>query len=743
MRSKRNSADVLQGPDFSIERQGKYTHFETHRSTEEFQAMQRRAVASKPELLRGIKVAADELAALINKYSSFDLVAQLWLANGLFNGETYVESDSHQRPYCIEYAALVELKSEAPRLKFPIVVDGKDVVRAQELIEGIYRDAAWRDMAQGIDPAKPGPPSPLETATFFGARRKMMVGPSAYWQHWKDVLEGLFARPIIRDSVEKALGLSFGDVLSLSTEISEGMAAQVIERLRAVHQEREQITRDLELYMSTGVYSGKEDGKIVLDRLRSLRSKDRKRRLKHMLMQWAFVALVDQLSFTAVSLSERTGIATATIERFLEIFETRLGTTSPGFLLPTASHALECRPIVNLGDKYFCPVPHRLLWAIKPSLEGVLRRSASWETYQHARHDLLISETVSMFRQMLPGLVAETSVLYPIGVGLEAELDALMLFDRYIFVVEGKGGSRNRTHKEAGVLARIGELVGDPAKQALRAKAYLRGNACPVLRRADGTAFEIGDTSSSEIVPISISLDSLDVFTSELNEVKEIAGLPEAVWAICLTDLRVISEIVSRPSEFTHYLRWRLEVAQRTDVLGDRDELNWLAVYLKDGPKIPKAAEGDDFLIFRSYTDAFDAYFLHKQGDRTKAEKRPSQEIPDGVRWLLDSIEGSGLTRFTEAAEFILDFPLEQRQELDRAMNRIGLPSVAKASVPCATIECDGRAIVLLSSAEDSREPKATAHRVKKQTLLLSFDPSTGCSVRAWKIIGRSEQVVV
>ena len=130
--------------------------------------MQRRAVASKPQLLRGIKVAAAELAAVINKYSSFDLVAQLWLANGLFNGETYVESDSHHGTYCIEYAALLELKSEAYRLKFPIVVDGKDVVRAQELIEGIYRDAAWLEMAQGIDPAKPGPPSPLETATFLG-----------------------------------------------------------------------------------------------------------------------------------------------------------------------------------------------------------------------------------------------------------------------------------------------------------------------------------------------------------------------------------------------------------------------------------------------------------------------------------------------------------------------------------------------------------------------------------------------
>ena len=635
------------------------------------------------------------------------------------------------------------MKNEAYRLKFPIVVDGEDVARAQELIEGIYRDAGWLDMARRIDPANPAPPTPLETATFFGARRKMMVGPPAYWQHWKEVLEGLFAAPIIRDSVETALGLSLGDILEISTAVSEGMAAQVIERLRAVHQERERITRDLEVYMSTGIHSGSDDAKVVLDRLRGMRSKDRKRRLRDMLMQWAFVALADQLSFTAESLSERTGIARATVTRYLEIFETHLGATPPGFLLPPTSHALERRPIVNLGDKYFCPVPHRLLWAIKPSLEDLLRKGASWEAYQHARHDLLISETVSMFRRILPGSAVETSLYYPIGVGLEAEVDALVLFDRYIFVIEGKGGSRNRTQKEAGVQARIDELVGNAAKQALRAKAYLRGNSRPTLRRAYGTTFDVGDTASAEIVPISISLDSLDVFTSELHEVIEIVGLSEPVWAVCLTDLRVISEIVSRPSEFTHYLRWRLAVAQRTDVLGDRDEINWLAVYLKDGPKIPEAPKGEDFLIFQSYTDAFDAYFLHKQGDRTKVEKRPSQEIPDGVRWLLDALERSGLLGFTEAAEFILDFPPEQRRKLDRAMTKIGPQSTKRSPVPCVTIEYDDRAIVLLSSAGGPPEPKMVEHWTKKQTLVLSVDPQSDWSVLAWKIIRRNQQVDV
>jgi hypothetical protein len=143
MKPKHKQPEKHNGPGFSFALENGSIRFGSNLSPEESLEMQRRLAAGKPELLRGIRKSADELAQLIDKYSSFALVARLWLANGLFNGETYVESESHQRPYCIEYAALIELKNKDYRLKRPIEVQGSDVVRAQKLVEGIFRDSAW------------------------------------------------------------------------------------------------------------------------------------------------------------------------------------------------------------------------------------------------------------------------------------------------------------------------------------------------------------------------------------------------------------------------------------------------------------------------------------------------------------------------------------------------------------------------------------------------------------------------
>jgi hypothetical protein len=278
-------------------------------------------------MLKRIRTAANELAVLINKYSSFDLTARLWFSNGLFNGDTYRESESTQRPHCIEYAALAELKNREHRLKHPLVVDTRDVLRAQELIEEIYRNTVWHNIAKRVKPGNLEPPDPLETATFFGALRKMIVGPSAYWQHWTEVLNGLFDGPLVRDTVASALGISYKSVLQVATAISEGMATRVVERLKEVAVQSERIQRDLAVYISTGKNNGDADGKAVLDKLRDMRSKDRKRCLQNMLMQWAFIAFADQLSFTVASLSESTGIAPSTVESFLKIFQTELGST--------------------------------------------------------------------------------------------------------------------------------------------------------------------------------------------------------------------------------------------------------------------------------------------------------------------------------------------------------------------------------------------------------------------------------
>ena len=539
--------------------------------------------------------------------------------------------------------------------------------------------------------------------------------------------------------MESALGITYASVLQLTDAVSDTMATWATNRLKKVALAREHFQRDLDVYISTGKYAGGEDIKGVLDQLRNMRSKERKRSIQNMFMQWTLAALADQLSFSARSLSEGTGIGLDKVESFLKLFQTELGSTSSGFLLPSPTHQLRQRPIVNLGEKSFCPAPHLLIWAIKPSIEEVLRKHPSWETYQQHRASFLISETVKLFQMALPNSSVETSLYYPIGEdGREAELDALVMFDRYVFVIEGKAGSRKRAHKEEAIQARLAELTGDPARQAIRARDYLRSTHEPLLRRPDGTAVKIGDVQAKKLVPISVSLDSLDSFTSELSELAAINALKEPVWAVCLTDLRVIAELVSRPSEFTHFLRWRVALGSKTDIVGDRDEINWLGVYLKEGPKPPKVPEGKDVLVFASYTDEFDAYFLHKHGDRIKPAPRPAQAIPASLGRLMDAIEADAAPGFTEAVEFILDLTVKERGELSKAM--ADLVVIAKSSPKLAVVEVrlDESSVILKASNTASENMQLNAEPTSvgadKPVLTLIVDPVQNWRVHGWKI---------
>jgi hypothetical protein len=52
------------------------------------------------------------------------------------------------------------------------------------------------------------------------------------------------------------------------------------------------------------------------------------------------------------------------------------------------------------------------------------------------------------------------------------------------------------------------------------------------------------------------------VFTSEVRPLldTDMLGGHDLPWAVCLTDPIAISEILSSPCEFTHFLRWRLAI---------------------------------------------------------------------------------------------------------------------------------------------------------------------------------------
>jgi hypothetical protein len=279
--------------------------------------------------------------------------------------------------------------------------------------------------------------------------------------------------------------------------------------------------------------------------------------------------------------------------------------------------------------------------------------------------------------------------------------------------------------------------VGDPSEQAARAWDYIRKNEKPVFSTHRGRQLVIDKACHTEIALITLTLDRLDVFTSELHSLLEtgVLGHHDLPWAVCLADLMAVSEILQCPAEFTHFLRWRLAINVLGGVSAGPDELNWLAIYLKEGPRILRVPAGFDHLTFTSYTDDFDAYFDYQGGFRTKPADRPTQPIPAPLRALLTAIETRGVRGFTAPSELLLNLAFEERdqlaQELQKIRTRRDRPNSVTFETPKLRVQlCPGHhSAEELQSAAGNRPPHG------KTTLLLSVDASAELRVSGWLIL--------
>jgi hypothetical protein len=55
-----------------------------------------------------------------------------------------------------------------------------------------------------------------------------------------------------------------------------------------------------------------------------------------------------------------------------------------------------------MDERYFCPVPSNLSWAVKAQFEDALKTRSDWESYQKHRANFLVDEAVKAIAAMLP-----------------------------------------------------------------------------------------------------------------------------------------------------------------------------------------------------------------------------------------------------------------------------------------------------------------------------------------------------
>jgi hypothetical protein len=474
----------------------------------------------------------------------------------------------------------------------------------------------------------------------------------------------------------------------------------------------------------------------------SLSEKEARQQFQFAMVSWVCFGLPLILSFPSKLLAESVQEDEKAAAAFLEDFSLRFGSTPADYVLPSPANALHERPLIAYDNKYFCPAPHLLEWAVKPRLEQLLDGSPAWESYNRHRAAFLIDKGVSCLRKLLGGAEAYTNLFYAAGGGGEAELDALILFDRYVFLIEGKAGAFGAAKRggKPRIIKQLNQLVGDPAAQARRAAEYITSVDEPGFRLKSGGSVSFSNRTYSQIVKITLTLDSLDIYTADLNKLKDLGVLSgsQLPWAVSLTDLMAISEVISRPSEFVHFLSWRQSVNEDQQVSGIIDELNWLAVYFREGPAPPSAPAGASWLTFTNYLEGFDNFFLFEAGQRTEATPRPTQYLPKPVERLIAAFEANAKLGYTEATNFLYGLDKEQRDRFSSSL-RSFMTKARMGKVDQMTFEADGKVIRLWALEVEGATVNSEASRLcasmHKKVLVGLMDFRTDLAVSDWCVI--------
>lgn len=395
-----------------------------------------------------------------------------------------------------------------------------------------------------------------------------------------------------------------------------------------------------------------------------------------MLAQWAFLDLAGTWSFTAAELATEAGTPVQVAEAFLQTFSLSFGRPQDKGPWFRATHELQLRPFISYEDKFILVAPHLLLWAVKPNIEAMLQNdpTAPWDAYERARSRLLVQKGMEYLRRAMPAGKGAQELYYDFA-GKRCELDGLFTFDRYIFLVEAKAGVASpagRRGAPKSIVTDLKDLVRDPANQASRAKQFLESESTPTFALKDGTKVAVTKAPSCEIVPLSLTLDNLGMFTSDLSDVKKLGILlpDKTAWAIYLPDLKVVAEILSSPSQFVHYVCWRCSHLENEGVSSGKDELNWLGIYLREGSTRFGRPAGSDFLSFTSYTDKFDDYFLSQMGERSTPVPKPKQWMPSEMEQIIARIESAGTFGYTRATGTLLDLTFAERKQLGKNLRR-------------------------------------------------------------------------
>ena len=324
------------------------------------------------------------------------------------------------------------------------------------------------------------------------------------------------------------------------------------------------------------------------------------------------------------------------------------------------------RPIVKRDGKYWLFVGPLLRSTLLTTFYfDFLSDDAYWPTFEKARGIYLERKTAECLRRVFPEGMTLSNPLYPSG---EEMADVMVLHDHKIFLFQCK--SKGLTHR-----ARIGadfdvlrddvrKAIADSFQQGIRARRYLQAS-----RRAEFNvglerfALDMDQVGVYLVCVTSTSFQTLAARLANTNSALRLFQHNEYPWSLSLGDLDVITQVLSSPAQFLHYVLRRRQV-EETPFHVDADEMDFLGFYLSHGMRFDMDEfEGMDSVALSGFSEEIDRW-VYEKFECGHDISPPQPEAVDGFFDFLGDVERTGNDHRTDCAIALLDLTWAGRKSL-------------------------------------------------------------------------------
>ena len=387
------------------------------------------------------------------------------------------------------------------------------------------------------------------------------------------------------------------------------------------------------------------------------------------------------LSFTIEQMVDFTGKNIEKCTCFLQRFSQPFGYQNPEFREPFKDalkagldyNTLYEKPIIAYSNKYFIPIisifPEVLLNTFH---YDIIRDNSYKDIYNDKRGKWLENRTY----KVLKSVFQKDVMINPFYPNKEELSDILVFFDRKIIIIQCK--SKSLTMK-----SKIGESfdslkddikkgVEDAQNQAIKAKEYFLNNENPiVIYKNRSITIDMNQVSDIFILCVTFGYyKSLLTKISDINDTLDLFRSNNLFWAISISDLEIITEIITKPYEFIHYFKKRQNVENEKFNIS-ADEVDLLNVYLSQGLnfKITDFKEYNSVYL-NSFSNDVDEYYYNKYVLKQIVEK-PKRKYPEKLIMLIDEIEKLQTPYFSDCIDKILLLDFRQQEGLMKGIFKI------------------------------------------------------------------------